>query len=399
MVGRRRSRSGILRSRDSVRVRDVPYLMSGRLYGRTALSGRLTRAAGSRPLPGFLRHLRGGARRRLRDGVRHGRGHYLLAKVRRAHGAARLLCSAHFRYRRLAERYGRTVDRARLLVVAAIPPEFPRRGFFRPVPIPLPRRPFNPAGDAPQVGPGAVGAALVDRVAGGAFLEHLLALGGVGGGEIDGDRLLGLGGALLALVADALDRIAHLLGPLVMEHLGGDDRGAERDDARAEHPARNRVGAIVHAFRDLQERARPRGDEGIASPFRRGGGAGQDGGILPAIAGEESRRRPNAVSKRVGDGEMAAGRGRARRGRRPAPPRRPARSTQIASSSSLRVERELRPTRPAPCRRSSAGRGTARAGWRRSGRRSTSIPASSRSSRATASSINSPGSTKPASAE
>ena len=164
VVGRRRSRSGILRSRDSVRVRDVPYLMSGRLYGRTALSGRLTRAAGSRPLPGFLRHLRGGARRRLRDGVRHGRGHYLLAKVRRAHGAARLLCSAHFRYRRLAERYGRTVDRARLLVVAAIPPEFPRRGFFRPVPIPLPRRPFRTPLDA-------LGRLRVDRLA----TAHVLA--------------------------------------------------------------------------------------------------------------------------------------------------------------------------------------------------------------------------------
>jgi hypothetical protein len=38
-----------------------------------------------------------------------------------------------------------------------------------------------------------------------------------------------------------------------MEHLGGEDRGAERDDARAEHPARNRVESIVHAVRDLRD--------------------------------------------------------------------------------------------------------------------------------------------------
>jgi hypothetical protein len=98
---------------------------------------------------------------------------------------------------------------------------------------------------APQIRAAAVCAALVDGVAGDAPLEHLLALGGVGAGEQRGDRRLGRD----VLVGDlhALDRIAHLVGPLGVEHLAGDDRGAERDDARAEHPARDRVGAIVHA--------------------------------------------------------------------------------------------------------------------------------------------------------
>src|SRR5215211_8915241 len=143
MVGSCRSRFGILRSWDSVRVRDVPYRMSGHLPGRTGHSGWLTRATGSRPLPGFLRCLRGGARHSLRGCVRRGRSHYLLAEVRRAYGAARLLCSAHFRYRRLTEHYVRTVYRVRLLVVAAIPPGLPRRSLLRPVPVPLSRWPFR----------------------------------------------------------------------------------------------------------------------------------------------------------------------------------------------------------------------------------------------------------------
>src|SRR5215217_537063 len=143
MAGRCRSRSGVLRSWDSVRVRDVPYRMSGRLLGWTGHSGWLARTAGSRPLPGFLRCLRGGARHSLRGCVRRGRVHYLLAKVRRAYGAARLLCSAHFRYCRLTEPYVRTVYRVRLLVVATVPPGLPRRGLLRPVPVPLPRWPFR----------------------------------------------------------------------------------------------------------------------------------------------------------------------------------------------------------------------------------------------------------------
>src|SRR5829696_7661775 len=138
MVGRCRTRSGVVRGWDSFRVRDVPYRMSGRLLGWTGHSGWLTRAAGSRPLPGFLRCLRGGARHSLRCCVRRGRVHYLLAKVRRAYGDARLLCSAHFRYRRLTEPYVRAVYRVRLLVVAAVPP-----GLLRPVPVPLPRWPFR----------------------------------------------------------------------------------------------------------------------------------------------------------------------------------------------------------------------------------------------------------------
>src|SRR5215211_3229678 len=143
MVGSCRSRFGVLRSWDSVRVRNVPYRMSGHLPGRTGHSGWLTRAAGSRPLPGFLRCLRGGARHSLRGCVRRGRSHYLLAEVRRAYGAARLLCSAHFRYRRLTEHYVRTVYRVRLLVVAAVPPGLPRRSLLRPVPVPLPQWPFR----------------------------------------------------------------------------------------------------------------------------------------------------------------------------------------------------------------------------------------------------------------
>src|SRR5215211_5600603 len=148
MAGSCRSRSGVLRRWDSVGVRNVPYRMSGRLPGWTGHSGWLTRAAGSRPLPGFLRCLRGGARHSLRCCVRRGRVHYLLAKVRRAYGDACLLCSAHFRYCRLTQRYVRTVYRVRLLVVAAVPPGLPRRSLLRPVPVPLPRWPFRTRLDA-----------------------------------------------------------------------------------------------------------------------------------------------------------------------------------------------------------------------------------------------------------
>src|SRR5918998_5479390 len=148
MAGRCRTRSGVLRGWDPFRVRVLPYRMSGRLLGWTGHSGWLTRAAGSRPLPGFLRCLPGGARHNLRGCVRCGRGHYLLAKVRRAYGDARLLCSAHLRYCRLTERYVRAVYRVRLLVVAAILPGLPRRGLLRPVPVPLPRWPFRTRLDA-----------------------------------------------------------------------------------------------------------------------------------------------------------------------------------------------------------------------------------------------------------
>src|SRR5919112_1713966 len=158
MVGRCRTRSGVLRGWDSFRVRVLPYRMSGRLLGRTGHSGWLTRAAGSRPLPGFLRRLPGGARHSLRCCVRSGRGHYFLAKVRRAYGDARLLCSAHLRYCRLTYRYVRTVYRVRLLVVAAVPPGLPRRGLLRPVPVPLPRWPFRAWLDA-------MGRLRVDRLA------------------------------------------------------------------------------------------------------------------------------------------------------------------------------------------------------------------------------------------
>ena len=46
---------------------------------------------------------------------------------------------------------------------------------------------------------------------------------------------------------DAGDRIAHRLGPLGLEELVGDERRAEQDDARAQHPSRNRVEPTVHA--------------------------------------------------------------------------------------------------------------------------------------------------------
>ena len=61
-----------------------------------------------------------------------------------------------------------------------------------------------------------------------------------------GDRLLGLAAAF-ALFLDAVDRKAHLLRPLGLEELVGDEVRAEQDDARAQHPSRNRVEPTVHA--------------------------------------------------------------------------------------------------------------------------------------------------------
>ena len=112
----------------------------------------------------------------------------------------------------------------------------------------------------PQVRAKTVGAALVDRVAGLALLEHLGALGRVRACEIELDRLLGF--AALALRFNALDRIAHRLRTFAVEHLASDNRAAERDDAGEQDPARDGVVAIVHGSDGSGKRV------GIWRPFR-----------------------------------------------------------------------------------------------------------------------------------
>ena len=73
------------------------------------------------------------------------------------------------------------------------------------------------ADDAPQVRAERIGAALVGVVAGGALLEHLLALGRIGGRQIEFDRLGRLGAC--AFLDYAFDRKAHGFGPGSVEYL------------------------------------------------------------------------------------------------------------------------------------------------------------------------------------
>ena len=68
-------------------------------------------------------------------------------------------------------------------------------------------------------------------------VQHLVELAG---------RLRGLPRAFRSEL-DPLDRIAHYLRPLGMERLAGDDRRAERDDAREQHPAGDGRETVLHS--------------------------------------------------------------------------------------------------------------------------------------------------------
>src|SRR3546814_3027647 len=76
------------------------------------------------------------------------------------------------------------------------------------------------------MGTDAIGAALIDRVAGNALLEHGFALCGIRAGEQRGD-----GGtrfcALSAFRLNAFDRVAHFLRAFLMENLSADDARSE----------------------------------------------------------------------------------------------------------------------------------------------------------------------------
>src|SRR5262249_23681614 len=75
----------------------------------------------------------------------------------------------------------------------------------------------------PKVGSELVGAALVGVVTSRALVEDLLALRGIGLGQIDLDRLLGFGRSP-AFLLHAGDRKAHFLWPLGMKYLTGNNR-------------------------------------------------------------------------------------------------------------------------------------------------------------------------------
>ena len=94
------------------------------------------------------------------------------------------------------------------------------------------------------VSPDAVAAALVDRVAGLALLEYVGALGGVGAGEVEFDRLLGFTAA--TFLDHALDRIAHRLRPLAVEHDARREGAAKRDDPGEQNPAGDGVVIVLH---------------------------------------------------------------------------------------------------------------------------------------------------------
>src|SRR3546814_4080319 len=98
----------------------------------------------------------------------------------------------------------------------------------------------------------AIGAALIDRVAGNALLEHGFALCGIRAGEQRGD-----GGtrfcALSAFRLNAFDRVAHFLRAFLMENLSADDARAQSDDAREQDPASNGIGTIVRSEEHTSE--------------------------------------------------------------------------------------------------------------------------------------------------
>ena len=95
------------------------------------------------------------------------------------------------------------------------------------------------------------------------LLKTCCALGGIGLGQIDFDRLLGRAPPSPS-TDDAFDRIAHLFGPLAVENLAGDDRRAERDDAREQDPAGDGIETIVH---EISFGSRSRGEMEFAPPF------------------------------------------------------------------------------------------------------------------------------------
>ena len=80
-----------------------------------------------------------------------------------------------------------------------------------------------------------------------------------------------------AVLLDAGDRIAHRLGPLGLEDFAGDEGRAEQDDARAQHPSRNRVEPTVHAGRPFRGAL-------IGAPFMRARAPGASHAVAPAGA-------------------------------------------------------------------------------------------------------------------
>ena len=81
-------------------------------------------------------------------------------------------------------------------------------------------------------------------MAGGAFLEHLLALGDIGLGEVEFDRLRSHASSTCRFAAGKF--VACGFDFLTSEMFAGDDPRAKRDDASEEHPAGGSVFAVVH---------------------------------------------------------------------------------------------------------------------------------------------------------
>ncbi len=105
---------------------------------------------------------------------------------------------------------------------------------------------YGLADRGPEIGADAVGAALVDRVAGHAFGEHLLAGRNIGGREQRRD-VRPRRGALSTLGLDTRNLIGRRLRRVGMEQLAADDASAQRDDTGKQRPARSGVETIAHA--------------------------------------------------------------------------------------------------------------------------------------------------------
>lgn len=91
---------------------------------------------------------------------------------------------------------------------------------------------LGPVHDAPQIGPDAVGSALVEGVAGGAGLGQFLPLFDIGGGDEAEDRFRSLwrGGGGAGPALGGLDRKAGRVGGFGMDQCFGDEPAEHRHD-------------------------------------------------------------------------------------------------------------------------------------------------------------------------
>ncbi len=95
----------------------------------------------------------------------------------------------------------------------------------------------------------AIGPALIDRVARGAFGEDLFAGRGIGAGQQRAEIRTLVGAAFLGCALDEITSFFGMLGAIGMEIHARNDGGAQRHDSSAKDPASSGVETIVHCVK------------------------------------------------------------------------------------------------------------------------------------------------------